>query len=226
MGDPDLPVDTHYKRPLYVLKVTKNLCVAIVLTLSSCNQNDNSLNQLVMGGVTGDVTGAATGNAIWKYRQSTVIGGEIGTVVGGAITMNIAQYERELKQQVAGTGAVVSNNSNQLRVILPESITFTRGSSTVVSRFLPALRGIAYWLHTHPSSTVSVLGHTDNVGSSTYNRRLSQHRASAIARILLINGVSSSRISYAGRGHDAPITMDASATSRKQNRRVEIIITP
>lgn len=209
-----------------MLKVTETLCVAIVITLCSCNQSDNSLNQPIMDAVTGGVTGAATGNSIWKDRQSTVIGSEIGTVVGEVIRTNIAPHERELKQQVAGTGAAVSNNGNQLRVILPESITFATGSSTVASSFLPALRGIAYWLYTHPNSTVRVLGHTDNVGSSTYNQRLSQHRALAIARILLINGVSSSRISYAGRSHNAPITMDATATSRAQNRRVEIIITP
>ena len=64
-------------------------------------------------------------------------------------------------------------------------------------QLLSALRGIAYWLYTHPNLTVRVLGHTDNVGSSKYNQRLSQHRALAIAHILLVNGVSSSRISYA-----------------------------
>jgi outer membrane protein OmpA-like peptidoglycan-associated protein len=48
----------------------------------------------------------------------------------------------------------------------------------------------------------------------------------AVARILISDGVSASRITYAGRNFAEPITSNASATGRAQNRRVEIIITP
>ncbi|MBN8292119.1 OmpA family protein [Rhodobacter sp. NTK016B] len=70
------------------------------------------------------------------------------------------------------------------------------------------------------------MGHTDNVGSAAYCQQLSQDRALAVARILIGDGVSSSRITYSGRSHNEPITTNATAAGRQQNRRVEIVITP
>lgn len=114
----------------------------------------------------------------------------------------------------------------QLRVILPESVTFPTGSSVVNSGFRPALNEVARSLRAHPNSTVRVVGHTDNVGSMAYNQQLSVDRALAVARILIANGVPASRITYAGRNFAEPITSNATADGRAQNRRVEVVITP
>jgi len=172
------------------------------------------------------VTGAAIGNAIGHNPRSTIIGGAIGAAVGGAIGADMARQERELNQQMACSGAMITNTGSQLRVILPEGVTFSTGSATVASSFRPALREVAQSLEAHPNSTVRVVGHTDNVGSATYNQQLSQDRALAVARILIRDGVSSSRITYSGRGYNEPITTNATAAGRAQNRRVEIVITP
>ena len=138
----------------------------------------------------------------------------------------MANQERELNQQLAGSGAQIVNSGSQLRVILPEAVTFATGSATVNSGFLSALREVARSLRSHPNSTVRVVGHTDRVGSAAYNQQLSEDRARAVARILIGDGVASSRVTYSGRGYNEPITSNASASGRAQNRRVEIVITP
>lgn len=209
-----------------MFKVTGILVSATVITLASCTYNDGTANQPATGAVVGGVTGAVIGNAIGDDRRSTIIGSAIGAAVGGAIGADIARQERELNQQLAGSGAVITNTGSQLRVILPEGVTFPTGSATVASSFLPVLREVARSLNAHPNSTVRVVGHTDNVGSAAYNQQLSEDRALAVARILIRDGVSSSRITYSGRGYNEPITTNTTATGRAQNRRVEIVITP
>ena len=197
-----------------------------VIALAGCTYNDGTANQPATGAIIGGVTGAAIGNVIGDDTRSTLIGGAIGAAVGGAIGTNIAQQERELNQQLAGTDAIITNNGDVLRVILPEGVTSATGSATVASAFLPALRDVARSLNAHPNSTVLVAGHTDNVGTAAYNQQLSEQRALAVARILIREGVPSSRITYSGRGYNEPIASNATAAGRAQNRRVEIVITP
>jgi outer membrane protein OmpA-like peptidoglycan-associated protein len=202
------------------------LTLATVIALTGCTYNNGMPNKPATGAVIGGVTGAALGNAIGHDTQSAIIGGAIGAAVGGTIGSNMARQERELNQQLAGSGAVITNTGSQLRVILPEGVTFATGSATVASSFLPALREVARSLNAHPNSIIRVVGHTDNVGTAAYNSQLSQDRAQAVARILIRYGVSSARITYSGRGYNEPITSNATAAGRAQNRRVEIVITP
>lgn len=207
-------------------KFTGILTIAGVVALIGCTDIDGTSNQPATGAVIGGATGAAIGNIAGDDTRSTIIGGVIGAAVGGAIGENMARQERELNQQLAGSGVIITNTGSQLRVILPESVIFATGSATVAASFLPTLREVARSLNAHPNSTVRVVGHTDSVGSAAYNQQLSEDRALAVARILIRDGISASRISYSGRGYNEPITSNSTATGRAQNRRVEIVITP
>jgi len=200
------------------------LCSAIALT--GCVDAYGDPNRSANGALIGGVTGAAIGNAIGDDTRSTVIGGVVGAAIGGAIGEDLDRQERELSRQLSGTGARVSNTGNQLLVVLPESVTFPTGSAAVNSAFLPALNDLAASLRSYPNSTIVVVGHTDDVGTAAFNQQLSLDRASAVARILVRYGVSSGRISYAGRGYDDPVASNGTAGGRAQNRRVEVLITP
>jgi outer membrane protein OmpA-like peptidoglycan-associated protein len=216
----------HLIRTNTMTKFTGILSAATLIALAGCTYNDGMANQPATGAIIGGVTGAAIGNAIGDDTRSTIIGAAVGAAVGGAIGADMARQERELNQQLAGSGAIITNTGSQLRVILPEGVTFATGSATVATSFLPALNGVARSLNAYPNSTVRVVGHTDNVGSAAYNQQLSRDRALAVANILVMDGVSASRISYSGRGYNEPITTNNTAVGRAQNRRVEIVITP
>lgn len=202
------------------------LTLAAALTLTACTYNNGMPNRPANGVLIGGLTGAAVGNVLGDDRQSTIIGGIAGATIGGLIGENMARQERELNQQLAGSGARITNTGSQLRVILPEEVTFPTGSDQVDPGFYPALRAVAQSLNAHPQSTVRVVGHTDNVGSQAFNQQLSVDRALSVSRILIRYGVSSARITYSGRGMNEPITSNSNSSGRAMNRRVEVIITP
>jgi hypothetical protein len=71
---------------------------------------------------------------------------------------------------------------------------------------------------------VRVEGHTDNIGSSEYNKKLSQQRAQAVVRWLTDHGVQKSRLSAEGMGKEHPMVPNDSDANRAINRRVEFHI--
>lgn len=196
------------------------------LALAGCANPDGTANQPGTGVIIGGLTGAAAGQILGGDTRSTVIGAAVGAAAGGAIGTQLAAQERELRRSLAGTGAEITSTGSQLRVILPEGVTFRTASSVVDPAFRPALRAVSESLRQHPGTTVRVVGHTDNVGTASYNNQLSQDRALAVARELIAAGTTASRISVAGRGFYEPIASNATASGRAQNRRVEIVITP
>jgi outer membrane protein OmpA-like peptidoglycan-associated protein len=204
----------------------RSILLAAALALSACTYNNGMPNQPGTGALVGGVSGAVIGKAVGGDDRSAIIGGVAGAVIGGAIGETMARQERELNQQLYGTGVQITNTGDQLRVILPEGVTFPTGSAMVNAGFLPALRELARSLRTYPNSTVRVVGHTDNVGSMAYNMELSRERALAVAGILIRYDVPSSRITYSGRGYSEPIASNSTANGRAMNRRVEVVITP
>lgn len=202
------------------------LGLAAAIGVAGCTYNTPAQTNPTQGAVLGGITGAALGQIIGDDTQSAIVGGVIGAAIGGAIAQNMANQEAELNQGLSGSGARVINTGSQLRVILPENVTFATGSATVADAFRPALNSVAKSLRKYPQSTVRVVGHTDSVGSDAINKQLSWDRANAVSRILVADGVGHTRITYSGRGAGEPITSNATAVGRAQNRRVEIVITP
>jgi len=71
---------------------------------------------------------------------------------------------------------------------------------------------------------VAVEGHTDSVGSSSYNRRLSMLRARAVAHELVAYGLNARQIAARGFGESRPISTNTTDEGRQKNRRVEVYI--
>ena len=76
----------------------------------------------------------------------------------------------------------------------------------------------------YPEITVTVTGHTDNVGKPASNQTLSQKRADNIKKMLVAKGIDESRIRAIGRGDKEPIASNKTAEGRAKNRRIEITI--
>ena len=71
---------------------------------------------------------------------------------------------------------------------------------------------------------VVALGHTDSLGTQTYNQLLSEKRARAVADYLNNKGIPNEKIFTEGRGGSQPIASNSSETGRAMNRRVEIAV--
>jgi outer membrane protein OmpA-like peptidoglycan-associated protein len=72
--------------------------------------------------------------------------------------------------------------------------------------------------------TVSVNGHTDDVGSDAYNQKLSERRAQAVRDYLAKAGVPADVLSVTGHGKSLPLVRASTDAARAKNRRVELAI--
>lgn len=195
------------------------------ITLSGCTNPDGTANNTGTGAGVGAVLGGLFGRAVSDDKTTgTIIGGVIGGAIGGAIGADLDRQEAALRAQL-GSSVGIINTGSQLIVSLPEDITFATNSAVVKSSLTSDLNALAASMNTYPNTTIEVVGHTDNTGTSAYNQALSEQRARAV-RGILINTVSADRVIAYGVGETRPIESNSSAAGRQANRRVEIYITP
>lgn len=76
----------------------------------------------------------------------------------------------------------------------------------------------------YPHLSIEIGGHTDNIGSLTYNKKLSEERAKSVADYLIEKKVNPVRVSYKGYGSVKPITTNDTDEGRAVNRRVEFTV--
>jgi OOP family OmpA-OmpF porin len=69
---------------------------------------------------------------------------------------------------------------------------------------------------------IIAVGHTDSVGSDTYNQKLSIRRSEAVKSYLVSKGVEKNRVYTEGKGEKQPVADNKTAEGRAKNRRVEI----
>jgi outer membrane protein OmpA-like peptidoglycan-associated protein len=86
---------------------------------------------------------------------------------------------------------------------------------------LAKLSGI---IQAHPGLNLAIEGYTDTTGTPDYNLKLSQQRADAVRDFLVSQGLSGDTITSKGLGQADPVADNSTAAGRKQNRRVEIIV--
>ncbi len=84
------------------------------------------------------------------------------------------------------------------------------------------LSRVAGILMTSKDYTVSVNGHTDDVGSAEYNQTLSERRAQAVRDYLVKAGLPPEIVDVTGHGKTRPLVSGTSAEARAKNRRVEL----
>lgn len=102
-------------------------------------------------------------------------------------------------------------------------LMFEFGSSVdIAPSFAPVLEQLRGALTNYPAPEISVIGHTDRVGSLEDNDRLSLQRAQTVRDLLVQAGVDASTITIAGRGEREPAVPTADEVPMAQNRRVEI----
>ena len=69
---------------------------------------------------------------------------------------------------------------------------------------------------------IIAVGHTDSVGSDTYNQKLSVRRSEAVKAYLVSKGIEKNRVYTEGKGEKQPVADNKTAEGRAKNRRVEI----
>ena len=105
-----------------------------------------------------------------------------------------------------------------------EEINFEFDSS-ILSDGYPSLLRLADLLSQHRDFKVAVTGHTDYVGSNSYNDKLALERANTVKRFLVKYGANDDQVSVAGDGKRQPEVDNRTKEGRFMNRRVTLRVT-
>ena len=119
---------------------------------------------------------------------------------------------------------VIPAATTQLFTRALQGIQFETGSNRIRSSSKSILNEVATIMKQNPSYKLTIAGHTDSVGSSESNARLSQKRADAVKKFLTDQGIGSSSVVAIGYGEDRPVADNINAAGRRQNRRVELSV--
>lgn len=103
-------------------------------------------------------------------------------------------------------------------------VLFETGKSTMRSEGMKSIDELARFLQEYPERNILIEGFTDNVGSEAYNMNLSRDRANSIKSELMNRNIAGNRIQTRGYGFQHPVASNETEAGRRQNRRVEIVI--
>lgn len=133
--------------------------------------------------------------------------------------------EAELNRLEAALDQVVETRRTALGLVMTlgsDYLKFDFDKADLRPEDRELLSRIAGILLTSQDYTVSVNGHTDDVGTEAYNQKLSERRAQAVRDYLLKAGLPAEILSVTGHGKSLPLVRGTSEAARAKNRRVEL----
>lgn len=188
---------------------------------------EQKMSKAAIGGMIGAVGGAAIGAAVSKdKRKGALIGAGVGGLTGAGVGYYMDRQEEKLRQRLQGTGVSVTRQGDNLILNMPGNVTFKTDSSDINAGFYDVLNSVVLVLKEFDKTLIDVYGHTDSVGSDSYNQTLSERRAASVGQYLMSQGVDGRRVATQGFGESRPIAGNDTEAGRQQNRRVELQLTP
>ena len=115
-----------------------------------------------------------------------------------------------------------SEAPKEMTIVLDErALNFDFDKSNVKPEYYDLLKNIKEFVEQN-NYEITIVGHTDSIGSNQYNFGLSRRRAEAVKAKLLEFGLAEDRIvGIEAMGEEQPIATNATKEGRAQNRRVE-----
>ncbi|HET9820783.1 MAG TPA: OmpA family protein [Burkholderiaceae bacterium] len=161
---------------------------------------------------------------------------------GRATAVVVAQGERQLVLDKAYAGAELTTTGPAARAWTPQEVAGTFGGALAAQPAPPAqfslffvegkdefteeskrvIDGIFAEIARRPVPDVLVIGHTDTVGSDSFNDALSRQRAEVVRTALLARGIAADKVTAIGRGKREPLVPTGDNVAEPRNRRVEI----
>jgi outer membrane protein OmpA-like peptidoglycan-associated protein len=110
-------------------------------------------------------------------------------------------------------------------IVSLSDVLFDTASADLKPGAREKLARISGILVSHQGLQLDVEGHTDSVGTGTYNQQLSERRATAVSGFLVQQGLAQAAVGTAGFGESQPVATNGTSVGRQQNRRVELVVT-
>jgi len=197
------------------------LVILAIASLSGCASMNAKTKGAIIGATAGSVVGGVIGNQTGSTTRGAIIGAVVGGAAGAIIGHQMDQQAKEIQQNVPG--AKVQRVGEGIAVIFDSGLLFEFDSATIRGAARSNLDALASSLVKYPKSELLIVGHTDAVGSDSYNLGLSKRRATSASSYLRSQGVTRS-IKAVGRGETEPVADNDTEEGRALNRRVEVAI--
>ncbi|MDB5217891.1 MAG: Outer rane lipoprotein omp16 precursor [Myxococcaceae bacterium] len=169
----------------------------------------------------------------WKQQQAVAMRQQLGqTKEQLATSQQALDSERQARvaaeQRTADAllkikGMQTKEDQRGLVLTLTGDVLFAFGKSELLPTAQKKLNDVVTALKDDPR-TITIVGHTDSIGSDETNMQLSQRRADAVRTYLTTHGIPDERVSSQGMGKSQPVADNKTAEGRANNRRVEIIL--
>ncbi len=141
------------------------------------------------------------------------------------VSLTAATKGKEPMELVAITDGKETKNIELDRSYVFKNVLFEFDRSLLLESSRIELQKVYALLKSNANLQIAINGHTDTIGTQAYNMTLSTKRAQAVAAYLHELGVSKDRIAWEGHGGTQPLNGNETEEGRRQNRRVEFIIT-
>jgi len=105
-----------------------------------------------------------------------------------------------------------------------QGVRFHNNSAQLTTESKGILDGVVRTLNTQKNISVEVGGHTDSIGTESFNLLLSQQRAESVRQYLIAHGVDANRLTAQGYGEFQSVSSNDNEAGREANRRVEFKI--
>ena len=220
----DLQTQEDIMKKIVATMLISVLSVPVRAQTDPATTRDKTRRGAIIGAVAGGVLGAVIGNNTGSgdAKRGAAVGTLAGAAVGAGVGVYMDRQERELRR-IEGLD-VERVGEDELNVVMRNEVLFDYDSAALRAESRSALQEMAGVFDRYERTTISVEGHTDSVGSDSYNRALSQRRADSVAYYLERMGLDRYRMDTVAWGESQPAASNASASGRQLNRRVEIKI--
>lgn len=213
------------------------VAVTVSIAFAGCAEMQRPSGRPLESMETGILVGAGVGAALGAvaYHQNRSRGALIGAVGGGLAGAAVGSYmdsqkrdlEKNLGQEIqSGEARVEKLPSDVVRITMTSHTAFDTGSVSIKPAFHSTLDKLADVVVRYGKTSLTIVGHTDNVGSDQYNQKLSERRALSVAQYFESRRVSPLRLATLGKGEGAPVASNNTESGRSANRRVEIYVEP
>lgn len=105
-----------------------------------------------------------------------------------------------------------------------ENVFFEFDEYSLKNESISSLKRLVKFLAENPNVNILITGHTDNVGSASYNQTLSLQRAKSVQEYLMEHGFHQARVLVEGKGDKEPMVPNISHQNQALNRRITIKI--
>ncbi|HEX4985167.1 MAG TPA: OmpA family protein [Burkholderiales bacterium] len=138
----------------------------------------------------------------------------------------LVEGEGMIRESVADPAQIARDYSDALLALPAEPakflLYFEEATDQLTAESQQEIDRIIADLADRPAPEISVIGHTDTVGTDAYNDKLSLQRAEHVRADFIRRGIPEERITASGRGKRELLVQTPDGVAEPQNRRVEI----